>query len=192
MRPDNLGSCLITTLFASVAGTVPTSYTLDEGQRGRHFLGYGVNPSAGTYRLLHDYAEPMRSQILDYMFLPNFGASYHRIKVEIGGDGQGTCGSEASHMRTSTDANFSRGYAWWLLAEAKRRNPEIVTYGLPESWPRWVANNSMTAPGPLDIAEKASKYITTWVLGAKRVHNLTIDWVGMWNGERRAREGMNK
>ena len=54
--------------------------------------------------------------------------SYHRIKVEIGGDGQGTCGAEASHMRTPVDTNFSRGYAWWLLAEAKRRNPDIITY----------------------------------------------------------------
>ena len=43
--------------------------------------GYGVNPSAGTYRLLHDYPEPQRAEILDYMFTPNFGAAYHRIKV---------------------------------------------------------------------------------------------------------------
>lgn len=58
-------------------------------------------------------------------------------QVEIGGDGQGTCGSEASHMRgpAAGDANFSRGFAWWLISEAKRRNPEIVTYALPESWP---------------------------------------------------------
>ena len=49
---------------------------------------YGVNPSAGTYRLLHDYPEPQRTEILDWMFKPNFGASFHRIKVEIGGDGQ--------------------------------------------------------------------------------------------------------
>ena len=54
-----------------------------------------------------------------------FGASCHRIKVEIGGDGQGTCGSEASHMRTPAAANFTRGFAWWLLAEAKRRNPTL-------------------------------------------------------------------
>jgi galactosylceramidase len=51
-------------------------------------ISYGVNPSAGTYRLLHDYPEPQRTEILDWMFKPNFGASFHRIKVEIGGDGQ--------------------------------------------------------------------------------------------------------
>ena len=62
-----------------------STYTIDEAARGREFLGYGVNPSAGTYRLLHDYPEPQRSELLDFMFKPNFGASFHRIKVEIGG-----------------------------------------------------------------------------------------------------------
>eukprot|EP01051_Picozoa_sp_SAG22_P015810 SAG22_NODE_2126_length_2972_cov_2.751479_2_plen_163_part_01 len=45
-----------------------STYTIAEEARGREFLGYGVNPSAGTYRLLHDYPEPQRSEILDYMF----------------------------------------------------------------------------------------------------------------------------
>ena len=39
----------------------------------------------------------------------------------------------------------------------------------------------MTMPGPLDIPELSAKYITTWVKGAKTAHNLTIDWIGMWN-----------
>jgi hypothetical protein len=65
---------------AAAVAAVRTNYTV-VGARGRAFLGYGVNPSAGTYRLLHDYPEPQRSEILDFMFLPNFGASYHRVKV---------------------------------------------------------------------------------------------------------------
>jgi hypothetical protein len=65
---------------AAAVAAVRTNYTVG-GARGRAFLGYGVNPSAGTYRLLHDYPEPQRSEILDFMFLPNFGASYHRVKV---------------------------------------------------------------------------------------------------------------
>ncbi len=31
--------------------------------------------------LLPYYSEPYRSQILDYLFLPNFGASLHILKV---------------------------------------------------------------------------------------------------------------
>ena len=174
---------------ASVAAAPPPpptaqpAYRVDERQRGREFLGYGVNPSAGTYRLLHDYPEPQRAEILDFMFTPGFAASFHRIKVEIGGEGQGTDGSEASHMRypDPASADFSRGYAWWLFAEAKRRNPAIETYGLAESWPRWVHGNASAGVGPLDAPRLSARYITTWVRGAKEAHNLTIDWVGMWN-----------
>ena len=46
------------------AATVQTRYTIDEGARDLPFLGYGVNPSAGTYRLLHDYPEAQRAEIL--------------------------------------------------------------------------------------------------------------------------------
>ena len=67
-----------TVLMARVAFAV---YIIDASAPGLEFLGYGVNPSAGTYRLLHDYPEPQRTEILDYMFSPNVGASYHRIKV---------------------------------------------------------------------------------------------------------------
>lgn len=32
-----------------------------------------------------DYPEPQRSEILDYLFKPNFGAALSILKVEIGG-----------------------------------------------------------------------------------------------------------
>jgi galactosylceramidase len=39
-------------------------------------------------------------------------------------------------MHTATEApNFQRGYEWWLMTEAKARNPDIVLYGLPWSFP---------------------------------------------------------
>ena len=47
--------------FPSTTSSLSTNYTIDEARRGRQFLGYGVNPSAGTYMLLHDYPEPQRS-----------------------------------------------------------------------------------------------------------------------------------
>ena len=68
------------------------------------------------------------------------------------------------------------------MTEAKTRNPNIETYGLAESWPRWVHGpNASTSVGPLDAPHLSAEYITEWVKGAKDVHNLTIDWVGMWN-----------
>jgi galactosylceramidase len=66
---------------------------------------------------------------LDYLFKPDFGASLQILKVEIGGDGQATEGSESSHMHTPTDESYNRGYEWWLMKEAKKRNPDIKLYG---------------------------------------------------------------
>jgi hypothetical protein len=37
-----------------------------------------------TFRLLVDYVEPQRTEVLDYLFKPNFGASLQILKVEIG------------------------------------------------------------------------------------------------------------
>jgi galactosylceramidase len=40
------------------------------------------------------------------------------------------------HRHTATETpNFQRGYEWWLMTEAKKRNPDIVLYGLPWAFP---------------------------------------------------------
>ena len=31
-----------------------------------------------------------------------------------------TDGTESSHMHTSDDENYQRGYEWWLMVEAKK------------------------------------------------------------------------
>jgi hypothetical protein len=33
-------------------------------------------------------------------------------------------------MHAKDDVNCTRGYEWWLMREAKERNPNIITYGL--------------------------------------------------------------
>ena len=38
-------------------------------------------------------------------------------------------GTEPSHMHYEDDENFFRGYEWWLMKEAKKRNPDIVLMG---------------------------------------------------------------
>jgi galactosylceramidase len=43
----------------------------------------------------------------------------HMVKVEIGGDGQSTDGTEASHMHNRDDLSCERGYEFWLLQEAR-------------------------------------------------------------------------
>ena len=160
----------------------PTVVVVDDAPRANesHLLdgGIGAMSTAGTSRLLRDYAEPMRSHILDYMFLPNFGASMHHLKVALGGDGETTCGSEPTTMRNSTSEDYQVGYELWLMSEAKKRNPDILLYGLPLSFPAWVADRSSdgdaASPGPYDNVSATAKYVTKWCLGAKKDWNLTI------------------
>uniref|UniRef100_F6ZPN8 Galactocerebrosidase n=1 Tax=Monodelphis domestica TaxID=13616 RepID=F6ZPN8_MONDO len=138
----------------------------------------GVSGGGATSRLLVNYPEPYRSEILDYLFKPNFGASLHILKVEIGGDGQTTDGTEPSHMHYKGDENYFRGYEWWLMKEAKKRNPNIKLIGLPWSFPGWIGSGKSW---PYDSPSITALYIVSWILGAKKYHNLDIDYIGIWN-----------
>lgn len=39
-------------------------------------------------------------------------------------------GTEPSHMHYENDENYFRGYEWWLMKEAKKRNPNITLIGM--------------------------------------------------------------
>ena len=60
--------------------------TLDGSTALHRYDGMGALSAGASSRLLWDYADVPRSQILDYLFKPKFGASLHTLKVEIGGD----------------------------------------------------------------------------------------------------------
>ena len=131
--------------------------------------------SAGaSSRLLIEYPEPERSQILDFLFKPHFGAGFQHLKVEVGGDVNSTDGTEPSHMRTRDDENYTRGYEWWLMKEAKRRNPAIVLDCLPWGAPGWIGGGKFYSQ---DMAD----YTVIFLQGAKRVHGLDINYCGIWN-----------
>ena len=60
---------------------------IDAAGSGKIFDGVGaISGGGGNSRLLIDYPEPYRSQILDYLFKPHYGASLQILKVEIGAD----------------------------------------------------------------------------------------------------------
>eukprot|EP00475_Leptophrys_vorax_P014519 TRINITY_DN20832_c0_g1_i2.p1 TRINITY_DN20832_c0_g1~~TRINITY_DN20832_c0_g1_i2.p1 ORF type:complete len:770 (+),score=190.41 TRINITY_DN20832_c0_g1_i2:43-2352(+) len=151
---------------------------VDPSSKGRVFDGIGGLSAGGSSRLLIDYDEPFRSLILDYLFKPSFGASLHILKLEIGGDAQSTDGTEPSHMRTpqKQDLDFTRGYEWWLLEQAKARNPHIKTYVLSWGFPRWVADDKGSP-----LTDKNVEYQIQWMIGARDFHNVTIDYIGVWN-----------
>ncbi|XP_007255486.2 galactocerebrosidase [Astyanax mexicanus] len=146
---------------------------------GRRFDGIGgLSGGGATSRLLINYKEPYRSQILDYLFKPNFGASLHILKVEIGGDAQTTDGTEPSHMHSEKDENYFRGYEWWLMKEAKKRNPNITLIGLPWAFPGWIGNGTNW---PYTFPDITANYVVSWVIGAKHYHDLDIEYIGIWN-----------
>ena len=156
-----------------------TSVILDGASKGRVFDGLGAVSAGASSRLLIDYPEPQRSQILDYLFKPGYGAALQHLKVEIGADVNSTDGAEPSHMRTASDHDSSRGYEWWLMAEAHKRNPHILLEVLPWGAPRWVNPN----PGSTDTlyTPKMAEYVADFIRTAKRDYGLDIAYTGVWN-----------
>jgi hypothetical protein len=160
-----------------VAGQV--SIVIDGRSAGRRFDGLGAVSAGGSTRLLIDYPEAQRSRILDYLFKPGYGAALQHLKVEIGADVQSTDGSEPSHMRTALDHDSTRGYEWWLMTEARKRNPHIVLEALPWGAPRWVGE-SVRGKETL-YSPRMAAYVADFIRTARRRYSLDIAYVGIWN-----------
>jgi len=148
---------------------------LNGSAAGKRFDGIGiVNGGGATSVLLKDYPEPQRSQILDLLFKPKFGASVSALFIEIPGDGNSTQGSMPSHMRTRDDLNYYRGYTWWFLLEAKKRNPSLSLDGTAWSAPGWIGNGEFWS-------QDAADYYVKWVEGLRNVYGLEFDAIGCRN-----------
>ena len=159
-------------ILASCRAATGQTITIDRAGGGRVFDGVGaISGGGGNSRLLIDYPEPYRSQILDYLFKPNYGASMQILKVEIGADMDSTDGAESSHMHTRNDENYQRGYEWWLMEQAKARNPHIKLAALAWGAPHWVGNGNYWSRDMID-------YMIKWIEHAESDHRLTIDYVG--------------
>ncbi|XP_046350655.2 galactocerebrosidase-like isoform X2 [Haliotis rufescens] len=161
--------------------TVASSvYNIDDSVGlGKRFDGIGgLSGGSATSKLLKAYPDKQRNQVLDILFKPNFAASLQILKVEIGGDSESSDATEASHMHNSWDEDYNRGYEWWMMAEAKKRNPSIKLYGLPWNFPGWIGNGTQNPYNNVDVL---ATYIRKWIQGARDVHNLTIDYIGIWN-----------
>lgn len=107
------------------------------------FDGVGALSAGASSRLLIDYKEPYRSEILDLLFKPKYGAALQILKVEIGGDTQSTDGSEPTHLHYADEnPDCTRGYEFWLMQEAKKRNPKIQISALAWGVPGWIRGNN--------------------------------------------------
>ncbi|MFF5075459.1 ricin-type beta-trefoil lectin domain protein [Actinoplanes sp. NPDC000266] len=151
-----------------------TSILINGNVAGRTFDGVGaISGGGGNSRLLIDYPEPQRTQILDYLFRPGYGAAVQLLKLEIGGDANSTDGAEPSHQHVRGDINCNVGYEFWLAREAVARNPQIKLAALPWTAPGWIGNGDFWSQDMID-------YDISW-LNCARGHGLTISYLGGWN-----------
>jgi O-glycosyl hydrolase len=166
-----VGAALLTGQAATPAraATVTTSVTVNGTSAGRTFDGIGaISGGGGNTRLLADYPAAQQSQILDYLFKPGYGADLQVLKVEIGGDTNSTDGAESSIEHTEGTIDCNNGYEWWLMEQAKARNPNVKLYGLAWGAPGWVGTFDSTA---------TIGYLISW-LGCATQHGLTISYLG--------------
>ena len=163
-----------------VLQTPTQTINIDASQLGKIFEGIGACSAGASSRLLIDYPPKYQSQILDYLFKPNYGAAFQHLKVEIGGNANSTDGTEPSHAHTReefenpTPQYYDRGYEWFLMKEAKKRNPDIYLDCLQWSAPAWIGNGKFYSQDNAD-------FIVTFIKGAKKYHDLDIDFCGIWN-----------
>lgn len=78
-----LAKCSILFLAWTIGSAVgDNTLVVDKANTSLRFDGLGgLSGGGATSRLLVDYKEPERSQILDYLFLPKFGAAVQILKV---------------------------------------------------------------------------------------------------------------
>ncbi len=172
-----LGAAVVAGLcLAAVQGTDFT-VRVDGRDQGRVFGGLGGVSAGASTRLLYDYPEPVRGDVLDYLFKPDFGANMQSLKVEIGSDGNTTCGSEPSHARTEAELQspvFERGYEYWLMAEARKRNPDIVLSALEWGTPAYTGGHWTAAN---------ADYIIKFLRGAESAWKTRLDLIGPGRNE---------
>lgn len=183
---------------------------------GLVFEGIGALSAGASSRLLIDYPEPARAAILDTLFKPHYGASLHHLKVEIGGEINSTDGTEPTHARTREEFQnpkpqyYQRGYEWWLMGEAKKRNPAILLDVLQWGAPPWIGGEEIKHIDPARrnqgardftqdpeaktavrkplgdrefrfFSQDNAEFIAAFIAGAKQHHGLDIDFCGIWN-----------
>lgn len=153
-----------------------TTITLSAKDNGRGFEGIGAVSAGASTRNLVDYPEKQRSEVLDFLFKPKFGAGFQHLKVEIGSGENSTCGSEPSHAVTLEEIGDPkpRGYEFWFMAEARKRNPDIILDCLPWAYPSWVGNR---------FSQEAADWFVAFLEVARKYYGLDIDWVSAAQNE---------
>lgn len=168
--------CFAVTLLLVSEIDAQTKIFLDANDQGRVFEGIGAVSAGASSRNLIDYPEKERAEVLDFLFKPKFGAGFQHLKVEIGSGENSTCGSEPSHAITREEIQDPkpRGYEFWLMAEARKRNPKIMLDCLPWAYPGWVGNR---------FSQESADWFVAFLEVARKYYGLEMDWVSAAQNE---------
>jgi hypothetical protein len=163
------------------AAQMPTTFiTVNGDGGGRVYDGVGaILGGGGNARYLEDYPAAQRTQILDYLFKPGYGASLQLLKLEIGGDANSSDGSEPSVEHTRGHVNCNAGYEMAIARQAVAIDPGLKLYGLQWGAPAWVGSRFSNADIP---------YLLTW-LGCATQNGLTISYLGGFDERDNGKEG---
>ena len=174
-RPPKLPFCAVfvslTALLGSTAQAAQT-ITINSTGTGGKYEGVGAVSGGGTFVLRHDYVEPQRSQIPDYLFKPKFGArNTGTLSRDRAARATRRRGSEPSHEHTSTietSIGATSGGLWNKRACAIRAFSLIVT-----AWsaPAWVGGGNFFSKG-------TTTYLADFIAGANSADGLDLNYVG--------------
>ena len=112
-----------------------------------------------------------------------------RARIELDlcaqGDDQSTDGTEPSHSHFVGDQNCKRGWEWWLLKEARKRNPAIATYALPWGFPYAydTAGPSATTGGTKGFTNLTIDYFISFLNCSRSQTDVDarVDYLGLYN-----------
>jgi hypothetical protein len=185
------------------SSTTPITVNGDGGDKTYQGVG-AVLGGGGNARYLMDYPAAQRTQILDYLFKPGYGASLQILKLEIGGGTNSTDGAEPSiepqmvptnqanrfcsttYTPASPCINCDAGYEFSIAYQALQRNPNMIFYGLQWTAPAWVTGRETdgksvsTGGAPTLFTVNDITYLIDWLNCAKQ-RGLTINYLGGWN-----------
>ena len=161
----------------TVASPLPvTNITVNGNGGDRVYDGVGaVLGGGGNARYLMDYPEPERTQILDYLFEPGYGASLQLLKLEIGGDAKSSDGAEPSVEHAKGHVSCGAGYEFAIARQAVAVNQYLKLYGLQWAAPGWAGDGGTSVFTSDDIT-----YLIDW-LGCAKKQGLTVSYLGGWN-----------
>ncbi len=176
--------CFGTLFFILTNSNAQTIITLNANDKGRLFEGIGAVSAGASTRNVVDYPEKQRDEVLDFLFKPKFGVGFQHLKVEIGSGENSTCGAEPSHVLTREELldPKPRGYEFWLMAEARKRNPRIILDCLPWGYPSWVGNRFSQASADwfvsfLETAKKHYGLDINWISAAQNENGTDLNWI---------------